>query len=211
MNDLSIEALVLQALSHARAGADIIAPSDMQDGRILAIRRALDRNGFSHVSILSYTAKYASAFYGPFRDALDSAPRAGGPGTKPVPKHKRTYQMDPGNKREALREASLDEAEGADIMMVKPAMAYLDIIHVLRENTTLPIAAYQVSGEYAMLKASCQNGWLNEREVVMETLTVNLSSFFFLRYLIYRFVGPLSPFFCDGSCIHWNESSLHLS
>lgn len=170
VNDASIAALVKQALSHAEAGADIIAPSDMQDGRALAIRRALDEHGYSHVSILSYTAKYASAFYGPFRDALGSAPKSGTAGGKPIPSHKKTYQMDPGNKREALREAALDEAEGVDIMMVKPAMAYLDIIHVLRESSHLPIAAYQVSGEYAMIKAACKNGWLNEKDIVMELL-----------------------------------------
>ena len=133
----------------------------MMDGRVGAIRRALDSEGFAQVSILSYTAKYASAFYGPFRDALDSAPRSG---------DKKTYQMDPANSREALREAALDEAEGADMMMVKPAGPFLDIIYRLREATTLPIAAYQVSGEYAALCAAAQNGWLEERRVVLESL-----------------------------------------
>jgi len=169
LNDESVITLVKQALSHAHAGADIIAPSDMQDGRVLAIRRALDDAGFSRVLILSYTAKYASAFYGPFREALDSAPKKSTE-SKPIPSHKRTYQMDPGNKREAIREARCDEAEGADIMMVKPAMCYLDIIHVLRETSTLPIAAYQVSGEYAMIKAACLNNWLEEKHIVMESL-----------------------------------------
>ena len=150
LNDESIEVLAKQALCHARAGADIIAPSDMMDGRVAAIRAALDADGFAHVSILSYTAKYASAFYGPFREALDSAPRADA--ESKVPSHKKTYQMDPANKREALRECALDEAEGADIMMVKPAVAYLDVIAALRAASTLPIAAYHVSGEYAMIK-----------------------------------------------------------
>jgi porphobilinogen synthase len=166
LNDESIEVLCKQALCHARAGADIIAPSDMMDGRIGALRRALDGGGFSHVSLLSYTAKYASAFYGPFREALDSAPREIGV----VPTHKKSYQMDPANSREALREAALDEAEGADIMMVKPALPYLDIVAKLRGASTLPIAAYHVSGEYAMLKAAALNGWLDERRAVLEAL-----------------------------------------
>ena len=140
----------------------------MMDGRVKGIRLGLDAAGYGDVSILSYTAKYASALYGPFRDALDSAPVESE--SKPVPPHKRSYQMDPGNKREALREARLDEAEGVDIMMVKPAGMYLDIIHVLRETSTLPIAAYQVSGEYAMIKAASGNGWLTEKEVVLESL-----------------------------------------
>jgi porphobilinogen synthase len=161
LNDETIEVLCQQAIAQARAGADIIAPSDMMDGRVGAIRRALDSEGFSEVSILSYTAKYASAFYGPFRDALDSAPKSG---------DKKTYQMDPANRREALREVALDEAEGADMLMVKPAGAYLDVIRDVREATSLPIAAYQVSGEYAMLKAASERGWLNERAVVLESL-----------------------------------------
>ena len=161
LNDESVEILCKQALCHARAGADIIAPSDMMDGRVGAIRSALDRENFKDVLILSYTAKYASSFYGPFREALDSAPKFG---------DKKTYQMDPGNAREAIRELHYDESEGADICMIKPAMAYLDIIQRLRQNTTLPLAAYQVSGEYAMLKAASQNGWLEEKKVVMESL-----------------------------------------
>ncbi len=161
LNDETVEVLCKQAVSQARAGADIISPSDMMDGRVGAIREALDEEGFTEVSILAYTAKYASAFYGPFRDALDSAPKFG---------DKKTYQMDPGNGREALREVFLDEAEGADMVMVKPAGPFLDIIRRVREATTLPVAAYQVSGEYAMLKAVCQNGWLDERKVAVEAL-----------------------------------------
>ncbi len=161
LNDETVEALCKQAVSQADAGADIISPSDMMDGRVGAIRQALDAAGHAEVSILSYTAKYASAFYGPFRDALDSAPRGG---------DKKTYQMDPANGREALRELMLDEEEGADIVMVKPAGAYLDIIRALREATHLPVAAYQVSGEYAMIKAASQNGWLDERAVALESL-----------------------------------------
>eukprot|EP00041_Stephanoeca_diplocostata_P013086 m.225675 g.225675 ORF g.225675 m.225675 type:complete len:356 (-) comp19211_c0_seq2:317-1384(-) len=168
LNDASVAVLCRQAVCHAKAGADIIAPSDMMDGRVAAIRTALDAAGYPQVSILSYTAKYASAFFGPFRDALDSAPRCD-EGSK-VPVHKKTYQMDPANRREALREAALDEAEGADIMMVKPAGPYLDVIAALRSASTLPIAAYHVSGEYAMIKAACANGWLDERRVVLETL-----------------------------------------
>jgi porphobilinogen synthase len=161
VNDDTVEVLCRQAVMQAQAGADIIAPSDMMDGRIGAIRDALDGEGFTNVSLLSYCAKYASGFYGPFRDALDSAPRAG---------DKKTYQMDPANAREALRELELDEAEGADIVMVKPAGPFLDIIKLLRDHTTLPVAAYQVSGEYAMLKAAVQNGWLDERRAVLESL-----------------------------------------
>jgi porphobilinogen synthase len=152
---------VKQALCHACAGADIVAPSDMMDGRVAALRAGLDASGFTEVSILSYTAKYASAFYGPFRGALDSAPKAG---------DKKTYQMDPANAREALREAALDEGEGADILLVKPAGAYLDIIAKLRTATPLPIAAYQVSGEYLMIKAGAATGWLDETKVAMESL-----------------------------------------
>jgi porphobilinogen synthase len=161
LNDETIEVLCLQALCHARAGADIVAPSDMMDGRVGAIRAALDDAGHTGVSILSYAAKYASAYYGPFRGALDSAPRGG---------DKKSYQMDPANAREALREAALDEMEGADILMVKPAGPYLDIIAQLRGASTLPIAAYQVSGEYLMIKAGAAAGWLDESKVVMESL-----------------------------------------
>ena len=161
LNDETIAVLCKQAVCHAEAGADIVSPSDMMDGRVQALREALDARGHTEVGILSYTAKYASGFYGPFREALDSAPRFG---------DKKTYQMDPANAREALREVELDEAEGADIVMVKPAGPFLDIIRRLREHTTLPIAAYQVSGEYAMLKAASQNGWLDERRVVLESL-----------------------------------------
>lgn len=161
LNDETVEVLVKQALCQAKAGADVIAPSDMMDGRVEAIREALDEEGFTEVSILSYTAKYASAFYGPFRDALDSAPRSG---------DKKTYQMDPANRREAVREANLDEEEGADLLMVKPAGPYLDVIRELRETSELPIAAYQVSGEYAMLKAASAQGWLDEQRVVLESL-----------------------------------------
>jgi porphobilinogen synthase len=161
LNDETVEVLCRQAVCHARAGADIVAPSDMMDGRVAALRLALDEAGFNQVSIMSYTAKYASAYYGPFRGALDSAPKAG---------DKKTYQMDPANVREALREAVLDEAEGADILMVKPAGPYLDIIARIREATTLPIAAYQVSGEYLMIKAAAASGWLDEEKVMMESL-----------------------------------------
>ncbi len=162
LNDETVVALCRQALCHARAGATIVSPSDMMDGRVGALRTALDSEGFQGVSIMSYTAKYASACYGPFRGALDSAPKAG---------DKKTYQMDPANAREAVREAMLDEAEGADILMVKPAGFYLDIIHQLRSETNLPLAAYQVSGEYLMIKAACAAGWLDERKIVLESLT----------------------------------------
>ncbi len=161
LNDETVVALCKQALCHAKAGADIVAPSDMMDGRIAAIREALDMESFTEVSILSYAAKYASAYYGPFRGALDSAPRSG---------DKKTYQMDPANAREAEREAKIDEAEGADILMVKPATPYLDIIHRLRQVTPLPIAAYQVSGEYLMIKSAAASGWIDEKKVVLETL-----------------------------------------
>jgi porphobilinogen synthase len=161
VNDETVEVLCRQAVTQADAGADIVAPSDMMDGRIGAIREALDAAGHSEVSILSYCAKYASAFYGPFREALDSAPRSG---------DKKTYQMDPANVREAERELALDEAEGADIVMVKPAGPFLDVIRFLRERTALPVAAYQVSGEYAMLKAASERGWLDERRAVLESL-----------------------------------------
>ena len=162
LNDETVEILCQQALCHARAGADIVAPSDMMDGRVGAIREALDAEGFSDVSILSYTAKYASAFYGPFRGALDSAPKEG---------DKKTYQMDPANIREAVRETLLDEAEGADMLMVKPAGIYLDVIAKVRETSTLPVAAYQVSGEYLMIKSAAAAGWLDEKAAVLESLT----------------------------------------
>ncbi|MCB9539011.1 MAG: porphobilinogen synthase [Myxococcales bacterium] len=162
LNDETVEVLCKQALSQAEAGADIISPSDMMDGRVGAIRQTLDAAGFTEVSIMAYTVKYASAFYGPFRDALDSAPKFG---------DKKTYQMDPANVREALREVESDEAEGADMVMVKPAGPFLDVIRAVREMTALPVAAYQVSGEYAMLKAASQNGWLDEKKVVLEALT----------------------------------------
>jgi len=168
LNDETVTILCKQAVAQARSGADLIGPSDMMDGRVGAIREALDEEGFEHVGIISYTAKYASAYYGPFREALDSAPRAAA--GKPIPKDKSTYQMDPANAREALTEAQLDEQEGSDILMVKPGLAYLDIIHRLRNETELPIAAYNVSGEYAMVKAAAQNGWIDERAVVLETL-----------------------------------------
>ncbi len=161
LNDETVAALVKQALCHARAGADIISPSDMMDGRIAALRAALDAEGFSNVSLMSYTAKYASALYGPFRGALGSAPKFG---------DKKTYQMDPGNRREALREAALDAAEGADFLMVKPATFYLDVIAAMRAETTLPIAAYHVSGEYLMVKSAAASGWLDERQVMLEAL-----------------------------------------
>lgn len=149
------------ALAQAETGIDIIGPSDMMDGRVGYLRNVLDTNGFTEVSIMSYTAKYASGFYNPFRDALDSAPKFG---------DKKTYQMNPANKREALIEAQLDSEEGADCLMVKPALAYLDVIHLLRANVSLPIAAYNVSGEYSMIKAAAQKGWLDGDRVMKETL-----------------------------------------
>jgi porphobilinogen synthase len=166
LNDESVALLAKMAVLHAEAGADIVAPSDMMDGRVGAIRAALDSAGACEVGIISYTAKYASGFYGPFREALDSAP-ANAPN---VPKDKKTYQMDPANSREASIEAMLDADEGADILMVKPALPYLDVISRLRRDTDLPIAAYQVSGEYAMLKAAAENGWLDERACMSEAL-----------------------------------------
>ncbi|MCP5535898.1 MAG: porphobilinogen synthase [Akkermansiaceae bacterium] len=162
INDETVEVLCRQALCHARAGADIVSPSDMMDGRVEAIRTTLDSEGFQNVSILAYTAKYASAYYGPFRGALESAPKAG---------DKKTYQMDPANAREAIRETLLDEDEGADMIMVKPAGPYLDIISRVRETTTLPVAAYQVSGEYLMIKAAAKDGWVDEKAIVLESLT----------------------------------------
>src|SRR5690348_6020690 len=161
-NDESLELLARMALSHVEAGADLVAPSDMMDGRVGAIRRALDEHGFSQTPIMAYSAKYASGFYGPFREAAQSTPQFG---------DRRSYQMDPANVREALREVDLDIAEGADIVMVKPALAYLDVIRRVREHCDLPIAAYNVSGEFAMIKAAAQNGWIDERRITMEVLT----------------------------------------
>ncbi|SCW64890.1 porphobilinogen synthase [Mucilaginibacter sp. NFR10] len=162
LNDETLDILGKMALAHAQSGADIIAPSDMMDGRVGYIRNVLDDNGFTNVSIMSYSAKYASAFYGPFRDALNSAPKFG---------DKKTYQMNPANQREALIEAELDELEGADFLMVKPALPYLDVIKLIKDNTELPVAAYNVSGEYAMIKAAIQRGWLNEQRAITEVLT----------------------------------------
>jgi porphobilinogen synthase len=161
-NDSSLELLAETALSHAVAGADMIAPSDMMDGRVAAIRKALDAKNFSQVSIMAYSAKYASAYYGPFRDAADSAPQFG---------DRRGYQMDPANAREALREVALDIEEGADIVMVKPALAYLDVLRQVRDSCQLPVAAYNVSGEYAMVKAAAAKGRIDEPRLVLETLT----------------------------------------
>jgi len=161
-NDQTLPLLAKMALSHAEAGADIVAPSDMMDGRVKAIREMLDKNGFQHVPILSYAAKYASAFYGPFREAAESAPQFG---------DRRSYQMDPPNVREALREVEQDIAEGADIIMIKPALAYLDVIRQVRNTFNCPLAAYNVSGEYAMVKAAVHQGWLDEKQIVMEILT----------------------------------------
>jgi porphobilinogen synthase len=160
-NDETLELLARTAVSQAAAGADVVAPSDMMDGRVGAIRRALDEAGFSHVAVMAYSAKYASAFYGPFREAAGSAPQFG---------DRRAYQMDPPNVREALREVELDIGEGADIVMVKPALAYLDVIRAVRKRFDLPLAAYNVSGEYAMVKAAARNGWLDERRVTLEIL-----------------------------------------
>ena len=164
VNDATVEALVKQAVSHAEAGADVVAPSDMMDGRVGAIRAALEARGLVHARILAYSAKYASAFYGPFRDAVGSAGNLG-------KGNKYTYQMDPANSDEALREIALDLEEGADMVMVKPAMPYLDIVRRVKERFGVPTFAYQVSGEYAMLKAAAQNGWLDERACVLEALT----------------------------------------
>lgn len=162
VNDATVAVLAAMSVSHAEAGADFVAPSDMMDGRIRAIRAALEAHGYTKTGIMSYSAKYASCFYGPFRDALDSAPGFG---------DKKTYQMDPANRREALRETLMDVEEGADIVMVKPALAYLDIIREIRDEVTLPVSAYQVSGEYAMIKAAAERGWLNEEKAILETLT----------------------------------------
>jgi porphobilinogen synthase len=162
LNDVSLELLARTASSQAEAGADVVAPSDMMDGRVAALRSELDREGFEHVPIMAYSAKYASAFYGPFREAAESAPQFG---------DRCGYQMDPANAREALREVALDVEEGADIVMVKPALPYLDIVRRVRDATDLPVAAYNVSGEYSMLKAAAQNGWLDEERAVLEALT----------------------------------------
>ncbi len=162
LNDETLDILAKMAGAQAAAGADFVGPSDMMDGRVGFIRQALDKAGDHDTSIMAYTAKYASAFYGPFRDALDSAPKHG---------DKKTYQMDPANAREALREAALDQAEGADMLMVKPALPYLDIIKSLSESSQLPIAAYNVSGEYAMIKAAAQNGWIDGEQAMIESLT----------------------------------------
>ena len=161
-NDESLQLLAQMALSHVEAGADIVAPSDMMDGRVGAIRQILDEQGFKQTPIMAYSAKYASGFYGPFREAAGSAPQFG---------DRRSYQMDPANVREALREIDLDIAEGADIVMVKPAMAYMDVIRRVREHCDLPLAAYNVSGEFAMIKAAARNGWIDERRITLEVLT----------------------------------------
>jgi porphobilinogen synthase len=161
-NDATLEILAQQALSHARAGADIVAPSDMMDGRVAAIRRMLDEHKFENIAILSYAAKYCSGFYGPFREAAQSAPQFG---------DRRSYQMDPANAREALKEVKTDLEEGADLVMVKPALAYLDVIRRVRDQFDVPVAAYNVSGEYAMVKGAAQNGWVDEKRVVLEILT----------------------------------------
>jgi porphobilinogen synthase len=162
LNDPSLVLLADAALSHARAGADLVAPSDMMDGRVAAIRRRLDENNFEDVAILSYAAKYCSSFYGPFREAAESAPQSG---------DRRSYQMDPANVREALREVALDLEEGADIIMVKPALPYLDVVQRVRERFDAPVGAYNVSGEYSMVKAAARNGWIDEKRVVLEILT----------------------------------------
>jgi len=161
-NDQTLEWLAAAAVSHARAGADIVAPSDMMDGRVAAIRHELDANGFSNIPILAYAAKFASAFYGPFREAAESAPQFG---------DRRSYQMDPANGREAMREIELDLEEGADMIMVKPAMPYLDLIHEARMRFDVPVAAYQVSGEFSMIEAAARNGWIDRDRVMMESLT----------------------------------------
>jgi porphobilinogen synthase len=162
VNDATLELLAAESVSHARAGADIIAPSDMMDGRVGAIRKALDGAGFEDIAIMSYAAKYCSGFYGPFREAAESAPQFG---------DRRGYQMDPSNAREALREVELDLAEGADMVMVKPALAYLDIIQRVRETFSVPVGAYNVSGEFAMVKAAAANGWIEEKRIALEILT----------------------------------------
>ena len=166
LNDETALALAKMSISHAQAGADFVAPSDMMDGRILTIREVLEKEGFTDTGIMSYAAKYASAFYGPFRDALDSAPVD----VKDVPKDKKTYQMDPANRLEALKETEMDIAEGADIVMVKPGLSYLDIVHEVKDAIDVPVAVYQVSGEYAMLKAAAEKGWLDHDAVMLEQL-----------------------------------------
>jgi porphobilinogen synthase len=162
INDATVEALVKMSLSHAKAGADFVAPSDMMDGRIFAIRKAFEENNFTKTGIMAYSAKYASCFYGPFRDALDSAPGFG---------DKKTYQMDYANRTEAVKEALMDEEEGADIVMVKPAMAYLDIVREVKNSVRIPVSAYHVSGEYALIKAAAKMGWINEEKAILESLT----------------------------------------
>jgi porphobilinogen synthase len=162
VNDATVEVLAKMSVSHAKAGADFVAPSDMMDGRIGAIRKALEENGFTKTGIMSYSAKYASCFYGPFRDALDSAPGFG---------DKKTYQMDYANRLEAVKESLIDVDEGADIVMVKPALAYLDIIREVKNAVNVPVSAYNISGEYAMIKAAAKMGWLDENKAILETLT----------------------------------------
>lgn len=162
VNDRTLDLLAREAVSHARAGADMVAPSDMMDGRVKAIRAALDDEGFEHIPIMSYAAKYASAFYGPFREAAESSPQFG---------DRRSYQMDPANRREAIKEVALDIEEGADIVMVKPALSYLDIISDIRYNFDVPVAAYNVSGEYSLVKAAARLGWVDEQRIMMEILT----------------------------------------
>lgn len=166
LNDQTVEALMKMSVSHAEAGADFVAPSDMMDGRVLKIREALDQSGFTQVGIMSYAAKYASAFYGPFRDALDSAPRE----DVAIPKDKKTYQMDYANRIEAIKEALYDVEEGADIVMVKPGMAYLDVVREVKDAVAVPVAVYQVSGEYAMVKAAEEKGWLDHDQIMLEQL-----------------------------------------
>lgn len=167
LNDESVKALAQMALSHAQAGADFVAPSDMMDGRILVMRETLETEGFNNTGIMSYSAKFASAFYGPFRDALDSAPVD----AKDIPKDKKTYQMDPANRDEAIKETLMDIEEGADIVMVKPGLCYLDIVRDIKNNVNVPISVYQVSGEYAMIKAASEKGWLDHDAVILEQLT----------------------------------------
>jgi porphobilinogen synthase len=162
LNDPTLELLAKEALSHVKAGADIVGPSDMMDGRVAVIREALDANGFEDIPIMSYAVKYSSAFYSPFRDAAESVPQFG---------DRRSYQMDPPNRREAIKEAALDIEEGADILMVKPAMSYLDIISDIKDSFDVPVAAYNVSGEYSMIKAAAKLGWIEEDRIVMEVLT----------------------------------------
>ncbi len=188
-NDRTVALLVKESLSHARAGADVIAPSDMMDGRVGAIREALDMDGYSHIPIMAYAAKYASAFYGPFREAAESAPQFG---------DRRSYQMDAANAEEALREVALDIEEGADILMVKPALAYLDVIHRVKTAFQTPVAAYNVSGEYAMIKAAAQNGWLDEQRAALEALTsikragADMILTYFAKSVV-KWLSPLQP------------------